>query len=72
MKADESKRKQAVDQQLQLREQLLKTGEVQRQLMALQEHLNGENKTVKEPTGSYSLCNLSCRCYSGMTQPWRH
>lgn len=49
MKADESKRQQGVDQQLQLREQLLKTGEVQRQLMALQVHLNGEVQKPKRP-----------------------
>ncbi|CAM9333908.1 unnamed protein product [Sphacelaria rigidula] len=45
--ADESKRKQAVDQQLHLREQLLKTGEVQRQLMALQAHLNERESASK-------------------------
>lgn len=44
-KADESKRKQGVDQQMQLREQLLKTGEVQRQLMKLQSELAGEGNT---------------------------
>lgn len=40
--ADESKRKQGVEQQMRLREQLLKTGEVQRQLMKLQNELAGE------------------------------
>lgn len=38
------KRKEGVDQQMQLREQLLKTGEVQRQLMTLQAQLAGENQ----------------------------
>ena len=44
LQADESKRKQGVEQQMKLREQLLKTGEVQRQLMKLQNELAGEKK----------------------------
>lgn len=40
-KVEESKRKQGVEQQLQLREQLLKTGDVQRELMVLQAQLAG-------------------------------
>lgn len=46
-KADESKRKQGVDQQMQLRAQLLKTGEVQRQLMKLQNELAGDFKKTE-------------------------
>lgn len=39
--AEEIKRKQGVKQQLQLREQILKTNEVQRELMALQANISG-------------------------------
>lgn len=46
--SDESKRKQGVEQQMQLRAQLLKTGEVQRQLMLLQDQLAGDHACTKK------------------------
>ncbi|CAM9178368.1 unnamed protein product [Scytosiphon promiscuus] len=44
--ADESKRQQGAEQQIQLREQLLKTGEVQRQLMRLQSEVAGRERVA--------------------------
>ncbi|CAM9090655.1 unnamed protein product [Hapterophycus canaliculatus] len=53
--ADESKRKQGAQQQMQLREQLLKTGEVQRQLMRLQSDVAGRERAASRQLAAERL-----------------